>query len=410
MPDTIWYAIYCSDAFATVSTSMTEIEEALERYPHARVKWCVSFEEGCRWLGERQSQPNPPIQPRPAPPDSPRSERLRRSHPYTVPAFPMSPQRRMPNREIALGRLQGSSSHTTSEVPGAFPTEQPASPGLSLDLEYEYDDDTDLDLYDSDESTYGQLGRETLESGPSTSRTEHFEEAAESDSSLEDMYSAEDFPSGDEFAYADPPTPTSPSSSQLELPRPTTPSTPPTPPSAIDAILEPAVRPLDIQLSPEQQAVLNKVLAGDSVFFTGSAGTGKSVLLRAIVQALGGPSDAVAVTASTGVAAANIGGKTLHAFAGVGLGNQKIDVLIKKAMNDFVATRWQDTNTLIIDEISMVDARWFDVLEAIARSTRRNKKPFGGIQVTSRMWGFFPTPARPGSFPSSSRDSNIIRI
>ena len=45
-------------------------------------------------------------------------------------------------------------------------------------------------------------------------------------------------------------------------------------------------------------------------------GTGKSVLLRAIVKALDGPSETVAVTASTGVAAANIGGKTLHAFAG----------------------------------------------------------------------------------------------
>ena len=45
-------------------------------------------------------------------------------------------------------------------------------------------------------------------------------------------------------------------------------------------------------------------------------GTGKSVLLRAIIQALGGPSPTVAVTASTGIAAVNIGGQTLHSFAG----------------------------------------------------------------------------------------------
>lgn len=30
----------------------------------------------------------------------------------------------------------------------------------------------------------------------------------------------------------------------------------------------------------------------------------------------------------------------------------------------------------------MVDARWFDTLEAIARSTRDSGKPFGGIQVS----------------------------
>jgi ABC-type dipeptide/oligopeptide/nickel transport system ATPase component len=59
---------------------------------------------------------------------------------------------------------------------------------------------------------------------------------------------------------------------------------------------------------------------GRSVFFTGSAGTGKSVLLREIIRALkkkyAGKGDAVAVTASTGIAACNIGGVTIHSFGG----------------------------------------------------------------------------------------------
>jgi ATP-dependent DNA helicase PIF1 len=74
-------------------------------------------------------------------------------------------------------------------------------------------------------------------------------------------------------------------------------------------------------LSPEQRHVLQMVVdEGRSVFFTGSAGTGKSVLLREIIKSLRikwkSHTDAVAVTASTGIAACNIGGVTIHSFGG----------------------------------------------------------------------------------------------
>ena len=54
--------------------------------------------------------------------------------------------------------------------------------------------------------------------------------------------------------------------------------------------------------------------AGDSVFFTGCAGTGKSLLLKHILRAL--PCDTAFVTASTGMAASALGGTTINAFAG----------------------------------------------------------------------------------------------
>jgi ATP-dependent DNA helicase PIF1 len=76
-----------------------------------------------------------------------------------------------------------------------------------------------------------------------------------------------------------------------------------------------------IALSSEQHYVVDLVVdKGQSVFFTGPAGTGKSVLMRAIINELkskhGPSSERVAVTASTGLAACNIGGITLHSFAG----------------------------------------------------------------------------------------------
>ncbi|BAE63049.1 unnamed protein product [Aspergillus oryzae RIB40] len=76
-------------------------------------------------------------------------------------------------------------------------------------------------------------------------------------------------------------------------------------------------------LSDEQKHVLNAVVEqGKSIFFTGSAGTGKSVLMREIIKKLRDKyrrePDRVAVTASTGLAACNIEGVTLHSFAGIG--------------------------------------------------------------------------------------------
>ncbi|EUC32081.1 hypothetical protein COCCADRAFT_49239, partial [Bipolaris zeicola 26-R-13] len=90
-----------------------------------------------------------------------------------------------------------------------------------------------------------------------------------------------------------------------------------------------------IFLSEEQQNVLKLVVDyKKSVFFTGSAGTGKSVLLREIITGLrkkyAREPDRVAVTASTGLAACNIGGVTLHSFAGIGLGKEPVEDLVKK--------------------------------------------------------------------------------
>lgn len=88
-------------------------------------------------------------------------------------------------------------------------------------------------------------------------------------------------------------------------------------------------------LSEEQKAVLEAVVEkGRSIFFTGSAGTGKSVLMREIISKLRErhrrEPDRVAVTASTGLAACNIEGVTLHSFAGIGLGKEPVVELVKK--------------------------------------------------------------------------------
>jgi len=89
----------------------------------------------------------------------------------------------------------------------------------------------------------------------------------------------------------------------------------------------------------------------------------------------------VAVTGSTGTAAICIGGCTLHAFAGVGLGKGTLESLVAKALSSPAQQTWRDTKVLIIDEISMIDAVFFDSLDLVARRIRGTDRPFGGIQL-----------------------------
>jgi ATP-dependent DNA helicase PIF1 len=151
-----------------------------------------------------------------------------------------------------------------------------------------------------------------------------------------------------------------------------------------------------VLLSPEQQMVHKLVVDdGKNVFFTGSAGTGKSVLLREIISSLKqkyrSRDDAVAVTASTGMAACNIGGITIHSFAGIGLGIGDANALVSKVKkNRTAAGRWKRTKVIVIDEVSMVDGFLFDKLAEIANELKDAKNGmFGGIQVRSFIFIIF---------------------
>ena len=166
--------------------------------------------------------------------------------------------------------------------------------------------------------------------------------------------------------------------------RPATPKTEDTPPAA-DVTKEGALPSLF--LSKEQKSIRASVIdEGKSIFFTGSAGTGKSVLMKSIIKGLRAKyckePDRVAVTASTGLAAVNIDGTTLHSFAGIGLGKESAPELVKKIRKTPKARqRWLRTRILIIDEVSMIDGELFDKLEQVARTIRNTGAPFGGIQL-----------------------------
>jgi len=88
---------------------------------------------------------------------------------------------------------------------------------------------------------------------------------------------------------------------------------------------------------------------------------------------------------------------TLHSFAGIGLGKESVEDLIKKIKkNQKAKQRWLRTKVLVIDEVSMVDGDLFDKLEEIARTIRKKGQPFGGIQLVI-TGDFFQLPPVPDS-------------
>lgn len=132
----------------------------------------------------------------------------------------------------------------------------------------------------------------------------------------------------------------------------------------------------------KQSQALAIMKAGQSVFLTGQAGAGKTYVLNQYIQYLKKRLVPVSITASTGIAASHMNGMTIHGWSGIGIKDEMTDKDIKglrtkKALID----RLQNTEVLIIDEVSMLHAKQLDMVDSVLRHFRQSDEPFGGIQV-----------------------------
>ncbi|WP_396193088.1 helix-turn-helix domain-containing protein [Flavobacterium sp.] len=133
-----------------------------------------------------------------------------------------------------------------------------------------------------------------------------------------------------------------------------------------------------------------------SVFLTGKAGTGKTTLLREIIQTT---HKNCVVVAPTGIAALNAGGVTIHSMFQLPFGGFIPDNNVDVQFTDSVKFESKDTlrrhfrmsavkkaviqnmELLIIDEVSMLRSDLLDAIEFMLQSVRKKKQPFGGVQV-----------------------------
>jgi ATP-dependent DNA helicase PIF1 len=139
-----------------------------------------------------------------------------------------------------------------------------------------------------------------------------------------------------------------------------------------------------MELSQEQQIAFDKYVQGNNIFITGPGGAGKSELIRMIYKHANSRFKEIYVTALTGCASIllNCKAKTLHSWAGIGLGNGTIEQLIMKIKkNKFLKAVWSETDILVVDEVSMLSLKLFNMLNDIGKVIRRNQMPFGGIQL-----------------------------
>lgn len=139
-----------------------------------------------------------------------------------------------------------------------------------------------------------------------------------------------------------------------------------------------------MELSKEQQYAFDKYVQGHNIFITGPGGSGKSALIKKIYEHSCSKFKNINVTALTGCAAVilNCKAKTIHSWAGIGLANGTEEQLITKIKkNKFYKEVWKKTDILVVDEVSMLSLKLFNVLNSIGKNIRNNGKPFGGIQI-----------------------------
>lgn len=139
------------------------------------------------------------------------------------------------------------------------------------------------------------------------------------------------------------------------------------------------------KITPLEKAI-ELIDAGNNIFITGGGGVGKSYILNKLKKHYG---DKLQLTSTTGVSAYNIGGQTIHSFAGIY--KNRIYLSFPDTKKKLIKNL-KECKILAIDEISMLHKETLDSMDsAFKEITGRKDKPFGGVQMVV-IGDFFQLP------------------
>jgi ATP-dependent exoDNAse (exonuclease V) alpha subunit len=125
------------------------------------------------------------------------------------------------------------------------------------------------------------------------------------------------------------------------------------------------------KLSKGQEIFREAVMAGENVFLTGRAGTGKSWVVKGVMEELRGMGKNVVAIAPTGIAANNIGGQTIHSMFGLnpfGVMSYESCKFLRTEKRRMLSK----VGVIVIDEVSMLRP---DVLDGIHWTFVKNGLP-----------------------------------
>lgn len=146
--------------------------------------------------------------------------------------------------------------------------------------------------------------------------------------------------------------------------------------------------------SDEQNQAFDLYCKGKNIFLTGPGGTGKSFLIHKMIEHAKSVNKTCQVCALTGCAAVLLECKamTIHSWSGIGTMNGLDEDVIRRVIKKKQTKDcWKGTDILIIDEVSMMAKRMFELLNHLGQRIRNNKSSFGGIQVVF-VGDFFQLP------------------
>ncbi len=162
---------------------------------------------------------------------------------------------------------------------------------------------------------------------------------------------------------------------------------------------------MQVRLNSDQQAALEAVQRRENIFLSGPAGSGKSTLVAAIVAWASKAGLVCDVAAMTGCAALLLGSKakTLHSWAGIGLGRGTAEALAADILKSpFAKKRWKRADILVVDEISMMPPDLFEKLSQVGKRVRGGCQPWGGLQLIL-CGDFYQLPPVSKDFTTGSR-------